>query len=65
MAVKHVEEFLTKASEENDKIESVSKGNISNECLTAYKRIMCKTFVPTCSESSNINQKSCEEKLQW
>ena len=67
IAAENIREFLRKASVESDKLRAAAPiANIPNgTCLTEYKRIKCKTFVSTCSGSSNITKESCEQKLQW
>lgn len=66
IAAENIREFLRKASVESDKLRAAAPiANIPNgTCLTEYKRIKCKTFVSTCSGSSNITKESCEQKLQ-
>lgn len=65
IAAGDVMEFLRKASEENAKIHAGSENILDAACLTEYKKIQCRTFVSTCSETRKISKESCEQKLNW
>lgn len=63
MEAGYIIEFLQKAKNETEKNAS-TKAN--DTCWNEFKRMSCKTFVPSCGEeTSEITKEICEQKLLW
>lgn len=62
----NLKKFLDRAREENKIFNATSAQlGISNTCLEEYKRIHCRSFVPSnCSNFSQFTREMCEQHLQ-